>query len=95
MELKPIQVFQLSLEDLSALIRQAVASELQKADSTIQLNPTPETEILSREQTKDLLGISYVSLWKYNNAGILKARKIKGRVFYMRQDITNLLLNAS
>lgn len=94
-EQKQLQAFQWLAEALTTMIQQAVANEFQIANSAIQLNPKPETEILTREQTKDLLGISYVTLWKYNRDGTLQARKVNGKVFYLRQDITNLLLNAS
>lgn len=76
---------------MKIIIGEVVASELKKANDVIPLNLKPEAEILTREQTKDLLGISYVSLWKYNKEGLLKAKKVKGRVFYLRQDINNML----
>lgn len=91
MKNKYVQLVQISIEDMKIIMGEVFASELRKANDVIPLNLKPETEILTREQTKNLLGISYVSLWKYNKEGILTGRKIKGRIFYLRQDINNML----
>ncbi|MEZ7500748.1 hypothetical protein QO200_18690 [Flavobacterium sp. Arc3] len=90
-----LQLIQISVTDLRDLISDCIAAELQKVMNFTSQAPKPETEILTREQTKDLLGISYVTLWKYNRDGTLQARKVKGKVFYLRQDINNLLNNVA
>ena len=56
MEMKSILVFQLSMEDLSLLIRDAVKTELQKINEVIQLHPKTETsELLTREEVAKIL----------------------------------------
>jgi hypothetical protein len=91
MNTQTFQMVNLSVDDLTKLFTDCIKAELQNLYEVNRPNPKPETEILTREQTKDLLGISYVTLWKYNRDGTLKARKVNGKIFYLRQDITNLL----
>jgi len=95
MDVRTFQMVNLSVDDLTKLFSSCIKAELQNLNEVNRPNPKPETEILTREQTKDLLGISYVTLWKYNRDGTLQARKVKGKVFYLRQDITNLLNNVA
>ena len=92
MEMKSILVFQLSMEDLSLLIRDAVKTELQKINEVIQLNPKTETpELLTRDDAKKMLKVSYTTLFHWNNSGVLKAKKLGRKVFYLRSDIMVLL----
>jgi hypothetical protein len=93
MSIQTLQMINLSINELTILISNCVKSELQNLNEVNR--PKPETEILTREQTKDLLQTSYVSLWKYNRDGILKAKKIGSKVYYMRQDVLNLLNNVA
>ncbi len=81
----------LSVSDLAELISNCVKAEIQKVVKLPQQTQKNELEILTRKQTKNLLGISYVTLWKYNREGFLKTKKIGSKVFYMRADIDNLL----
>ena len=88
---KSVQLIQMNISELTEIISNCVAKQLEKIGN---LKPEPqksESEILSREQTKNLLGISYVTLWKHSRNGILTAKKIGSKVFYMRTDIDNLL----
>ncbi len=92
MEMKSIQVFQLSMEDLSQVIRDAVKAELQKINEVIQLNPKTETpELLTREEVAKILKVSFTTLFHWNNAGTLPAQKIGKRVYYQRSIIMDKL----
>lgn len=95
-EIKHIQVYQLSLADLSTIIREAVAIELKKANNIIQLNPKDEiNDLLSRAETGKLLGVSHTTLFHWNNDKILEAQKIGGRVYYQKSVIMNKLNNVA
>lgn len=85
------QMINLSVSDLTELIKNVISTEIQKVVNLTTQPSKPESDILSREQTKNLLGISYVTLWKHSKNGILTAKKIGSKVFYMRTDIDNLL----
>lgn len=90
------QMINLSVNDLTELIKNAISTEIQKVVNLTTQSPKTETqEILTREEVKDLLKISYTSLWKYNKQKTLIARKANGKVFYMRQDVMNLLNNVA
>ena len=91
MNTQTFQMVNLSVDDLTNLIKNCIATELQKVANFTAQFPKTETEILTREEVKDLLKISYTTLWKYNNSKTLIAKKVNGKVFYLRQDVFNLL----
>ncbi len=85
----------LSVNELTELISNCVAKQLEKIVNLTVKPQKTESEILTREEVKNLLKISYTSLWKYNKKKTLIARKANGKVFYMRQDVMNLLNNVA
>ncbi|RTY86337.1 DNA-binding protein [Flavobacterium sp. RSP15] len=95
MSTQTFQMVNLSVSDLTELIKNAISTEIQKVVSLATQPQKIETEILTREEVKDLLKISYTSLWKYNKQKTLIARKANGKVFYMRSDVMNLLNNVA
>ena len=83
-----IQVFQLSVEDLSTMIRQSVASELQKVSNFISQTPKDESDkILTREEVCKLLKVSTTTLFNWNNDKILENHKVGRRVYYKKSDV--------
>lgn len=89
------QMINLSVSDLTELISNCISTELQKVVNLTTQPQKPESEILTREEVKDLLKVSFTSLWKYNKQKTLIARKANGKVFYMRSDVMNLLNNVA
>lgn len=88
----------MSMEDLSTIIKKAVTSAIQNPkiinmnNSLDKSNTNPEDDVLTREEVKNILKVSYPTLWKYNNDGTLKVKsKIGRRVYYSKKDLTNLL----
>jgi len=91
-----VQFYEMSLDDLKEIIKEAVESvtpSLKKTDETLTTNS--ESEWLTREEVKNLLKVSYTTLWKYNRVGVLKAKKIGSRVYYSKTELYNLLNNAA
>ena len=83
-----IQVYQLSLEDLSTMIRQSVATELQKVSNIISTTPKDDSDkILTREEVCKLLKVSNTTLFNWNNDKTLVNFKIGRRVYYMQSDV--------
>lgn len=83
-----IQVFQLSVEDLSTMIRQSVASELQKVSNFISTTPKDDSDkILTREEVCKLLKVSTTTLFNWNNDKILENHKVGRRVYYKKSDV--------
>lgn len=87
-----IQLIQISVKELQTIIQDAFSAELEKVTKS---KPTgdlkQESELLTREEAKDLLKISYTTLWKFNNNGTLRSRKLGHKVYYLRQDVFGLL----
>jgi predicted DNA-binding transcriptional regulator AlpA len=90
------------MEDFKEMITNAVKSVIpqQQKNSAkiISLNnvSNSEDDILTREEVKNILKVSYPTLWKYNNDGTLKVKsKIGRRVYYSKKDLNNLLNNVA
>jgi hypothetical protein len=89
---------QLSVGDLKQLIKEAINEELQKLKEVIQLNPKNsenESELLSREATAKMLGVSTTTLFFWNRDSILKAKKIGRRVYYLKSEVLSKIRTAS
>ena len=82
----------LSVDDLTALISNCVKAELQKINNVLQLSPKVEPdELLSRKQAGELLGVSYTTLFHWNNDQVLPAQKIGNKVYYQKSAIMSKL----
>ncbi len=96
-----LQVFQISLDELKSIIQDAVDKSLQplniqKSEVRLINNSKIENDLLSREEVKDILKLSYPTLWKYNKNGTLKIKKKIGRrVYYSRKDLNQLIRDSS
>ncbi|WP_396147243.1 helix-turn-helix domain-containing protein [Flavobacterium sp.] len=78
----------ISLEDMTCIMREIVASELQKAKEFI--SPTPKNDldkILTREEVCKLLKVSNTTLFHWHNDKVLVNHKIGRRVYYMKADV--------
>ena len=83
---------QLSTNDLFQLIKEAVKEELNKITNVIQLNPKEkenESELLSREQTAELLNVSETTLFLWNRDKVLEHKKLNNRVYYIKSEVIN------
>jgi hypothetical protein len=86
-----IQVFQLSVEDLSTMIRQSVATELQKVSNLISKTPKDDSDkILTREEVCKLLDVSTTTLFNWNRDGILVNQKRGRRVYYSKASVMSM-----
>jgi hypothetical protein len=82
-----IQFFQLSLQELETIIRQAVATEIKVANLTTPIPKDDSDKILTRGEVCKLLNVSTVTLFHWNNQGILVNHKVGRRVYYMKLDV--------
>ncbi|MFV8354368.1 hypothetical protein [Flavobacterium sp.] len=91
-----LQLIQISVTDLRNLISDCVATELQKVSNPKLQNPeSVSDELLSRDATGKLLGVSLTTLFHWNNDNTLPAQKIGGRVYYQKSVIMNKLNNVA
>ena len=93
---KSVQLIQMNISELTEIISNCVKSELQKMNNVIQLNPKVENnELLSRKQASELLGVSYTTLFHWNNDKTLPAKKIGNKVFYQKSAIMDKINNVA
>lgn len=74
-----------TVEDFQNDIRKIVAETIRETKSEKKESERPE--YLTRQQVKEQLHLSYPTLNRFNKEGILIARKIGGRVLYLRSDV--------
>jgi excisionase family DNA binding protein len=87
-----INLVHVTLEDMANTLREIVASELQKIKNLIPETPKDETDkVLTREEVCKLLGVSFTTLFNWNNEGILKNYKVGRRVYYKKSDVMAIL----
>lgn len=96
MKNQTLQLVQLSVDDMTKIISEAVANELQKVTDLITLRPTQnENELLSREETSKLLKVSFTTLFNWNREKVLEAKKLGKKVYYLKSEVLNKLNNVA
>ena len=88
--MEQIQVFQISPEEFQSLITRGIKEEIEKINA--KLIPIREVELLTRNQTKELLKIDLSTLHNWTKEGRLKSYGIAGRVYYKRNEIEECLI---
>jgi hypothetical protein len=74
------------------MIRQSVATELQKVSNFIPTTPKDESDkILTREEVCKLLKVSTTTLHNWNISKILVNQKVGRRVYYKKSDVLAVL----
>lgn len=87
-----IQFVQISVDDLTNLLRKTVAEEVNRVVSILpKQEKSNDPELLTRKETMELLGKSYPYLWRLDKQGILRSRKMGRSVYYFKEDIFNHL----
>ena len=83
-----IQFIQTTPQELSELIAGQISDQLKALRESI---PHPE-QLLTREQTAELLQVDLSTLWHWSKKGKLKSYGIANRVYYKRSDIEKALI---
>lgn len=96
-EKKEKMLVQLNVQELQDLIAKSVTEEVNKLIKVIQMIPNEkdETKIITREEAAKLLNVSYTTLYNWNKNNILKHKKIKSRVYYLKNDVLDKLDDAA
>jgi hypothetical protein len=84
-----IRVLGFSKEDFEKLIRNTVASELQKIQSVVGSiqQVKPQSDLMTRDEVSQLLNVSLVTLHNWEKKKVLISKKVGGRVLYLREDV--------
>lgn len=75
-----------SATELKELISQTVREEFKTLHQ-----PQPETELLTRKNVADILGISLVTLGDWTKRGLIPALRIGTRIRYKKADVMEAL----
>lgn len=98
-----IQCFQMTVDDLKKMIEESVKSVIPSNLLTKDSNKSFElvdsyskNDLLTRSQVKEILDVSYPTLWRYNESGTLCYKyKTSKRVYYDKNDVCDYLKNCS
>ncbi len=82
------QIEGVNVTDLVALIEEKVKQLFQENQLDKEV---PKDEFLTRREVSELLGVSLVTLHKWDKKGILKPSRIGRRVRYLKSDVLNSL----
>lgn len=77
----------LPLEQFRELLKESIRQELQ----SITTVPSQEEKLLTREESKQLLGISLPTLHVYTKEGLIPAHRLGRRVLYKRSELVESL----
>jgi predicted DNA-binding transcriptional regulator AlpA len=92
--LQKINLVQVSLDDMSSVIRNIIAEEINKAQNFISAPPKKESDnFLSREDVCKLLKVSQTTLFHWNRNKTLTNQKLGRRVYYLESDVKEKLIN--
>lgn len=83
----------ISLDQLQDSFRTIVQTEVQKIVSNLTTPPEPAPDLITRKETKSILGISYPTLNEWTKNGIIPAHRIGTRIRYNRAEIYASLKN--
>ncbi len=88
-----LNLVHVSIEDMTSIMREVVATELQKVKELISLIPKEDDsdKILTREEVCKLLKVSTTTLFNWNNDKILENHKVGRRVYYKKSDVLAVL----
>ncbi len=78
----------LSKDELKGIISNSIQEVINKNS----VKEIKEEELLSREETSNLLKINLSTLWRWTKDGKLSAYGIGNRVFYKKDEILNSLI---
>lgn len=87
---KNIQFVQVTPDELKEAIIEGVKTQLK--DLKEYFEPKEPNEYLTRQEVSKMLSIDLSTVYNWTKKGILEARQIGGRVFYLRSDIENAIV---
>ena len=87
--MKTIQLLQIPKEELMQDFENIVYRVLEK----LKMNSENQDEktLYTRDEAKELLKVSYTTLFHWNNLGILKAKMIGKRVYYHKDEVLSCI----
>ena len=91
MDNKPYILTPISLAEIETVIKNAVAEILAQQGNKPQAEPG---ELITREQTAQILRVSLPTLHNWTKSGLLQSYKIATRVRYKREEVMRIFQNS-
>lgn len=82
-----IQLHNMEPKRLIEIIRNILREELEKIEFFTK--KSKEDEFLSRKQAAKFLHISETTLWSLDKTQVLPARRLNGKILYLKSDLLN------
>lgn len=89
--IKSVNLLGLSIDDFQKIIKEAVASEMQRLEKDKLQSKKEDKEFLTRKEAKAFLDVSATTLWSYGKKKLITPRNLGGRVYYSKNELLNLL----
>ena len=90
---KIVQLFNTSPDELTGNILKGVKDQLEKFKE--DLKPQQAAKWLTREETKEMLSVSYVTLHSWSKKGILHSYKIGNKIRYKHSEVESALVKVN
>ena len=94
MNSKEIRIYNLSPDEFKESIRSVVKELMLQPKKNLEKLPKTD-ELLTVQETLELLKCSKQALWNWRKNGILPSYRLGNRVYYRRSDIFNKLVKQS
>ena len=86
-----IQIENISVEELTEIIAEKLVNKLEKKIAAL-ISAQNDEELLTREETAQLLKIDISTLWNWTKKGKIISHGIGNRVYYKRGEIMKALV---
>lgn len=91
MEIKTLQIQQISVVELSSIIKNSLREEITNLNQKSLHTSKEQEELLTRKDVLEMLKISSVTLWNWQKTGKVKVYKFSNKCFYKRNEIVDSL----
>jgi hypothetical protein len=89
--MKSVQLIDLDLEMFKSILKKAVATVLQESfELLLEHLKRPSDEYLSRKEAAEFLKVSETTLWNLDKTQVLPAKRLNGKVLYLKSELLNL-----
>jgi len=88
--MRKLQVYDIDLEVFKSIIGNAVAKVLQENRELLNDSRNESGDkYLSRKEAAEFLRISETTLWNLDKTQVLPAKRLNGKVLYLKSDLLN------
>lgn len=95
--MQQIQLIQISPEELTNLISEAVTQAIQTLSTELQtaISKPYEKEVMTRQEVAKYFGVSLPTIHEWNNNGIIRQYKLGRRSYSNRSEIMQTLYDSN